>query len=160
MKRLACLLVPLALLLSACEAGPEYAPGESPHVGLAPPLTDPAEHCLAVPGRMMDFLKGALREEGVTLRNARAYRAGNFVRPFFVAAEIDGPGMEDDGQVATWSATALTPGDGVVVMAEDDLAARFSTLPDARVTDGFDRGMFVSHLSVAGDCVRDESAAD
>lgn len=152
MKRLAALL-PLAVLLAACDGGS----GEDPHVDVLPPF-DPAENCLAVPGRMADYLKERLRGDSISLRNARAYRAGNFVRPFFIAAEIDGPGLEGDGQVATWSASALTPSDGFVVKAEDDFAVRFSTLEDARATDDFDREMFASHLSFAGDCVRAEIA--
>lgn len=153
MKRAACLLA-LSLLLSAC-GEEEYASGETDVLH----QFDPAENCRAVPGRMMDYLRGTLRGgDSLSLRNPRAYRAGNFTRPFFIAAELDGPGLEGDGDVATWSATTLTPGDGFVVMAEDDLAVRFSTLEDARVAEKeLDRTMFTGHLSFAGDCVRAEA---
>lgn len=159
MKRLATVFS-LAILASACQAGPEYANGEDPYVDVLHPF-DPAENCLAVPGRMTDYLEERLRGgDSLSLRNPRAYRAGNFNRPFFIAAEIDGPGLEGDGQVATWSASALTPSDGFVVMAEDDLAVRFSTLEDARATEHFDRRMFTGQLPFAGDCVRAEASSD
>lgn len=119
---------------------------------------DPAAECRAVPERTVGFLRQGLNE-GVTLRIPRAWWAGNFSRAYFIAAELDGPGLEGDGHVATWSITSLTLGDGTEVMAEDDLAAQHSRFPDARVTDDFDRSMFASSLSYAGDCVRAEEAA-
>jgi hypothetical protein len=122
------------------------------------PEADPASGCLAVPRRMLDHLEQALTGEGKSLRLARAYRHGNFERPFYVAAEIDGPGMEGDGEIGTWSANALTLTDGTVVKAEEDVAAANSAFPDGRTTDGYDRGMFESGLALAGDCVRAEEA--
>lgn len=118
---------------------------------------DPAENCLAVPRQMVDYLESHLVPAGqVTLRHPRAYRPGNFVRPYYISAELDGEGLEGDGQVATWSATSLTPGDGTTVKAEEDLAAAWSDLADGRRTDDWDRSMFEGHLFVSDECVRAE----
>ena len=118
---------------------------------------DPAADCLAVPQRMVDYLQSHLHPAGeVTLRLPRAYWAGSFVRPYVIAAELDGEGLESGGDVATWSATSLTPGDGVEVKAEDDLASRWSDLPDGRATDAWERDLFEASLFLAGECVRAE----
>ena len=120
------------------------------------PPWDPAANCLAVPKHTLDYIEKALTGEGVSLRAVRAHRPGNFARPFIIAAELDGPEMEGEGEIAIWSATGLTLSDGLEIKAEDDLAARYSSFPDARVTENYDRTMFAGHFPTAADCVRAE----
>ncbi|HEU0052833.1 MAG TPA: hypothetical protein VFQ39_06635 [Longimicrobium sp.] len=115
-----------------------------------PPV--PAAECLAVPRRMVAHLAGGLNGEGKTIRLALAVRGVSPERPFLIAAELDGPGLEGDGDVAVWSANSLTLGDGTRVMAEDDLAAGHSGFDDARGGGGPD----ADALNGAVGCVRAE----
>jgi hypothetical protein len=112
--------------------------------------------CLAVPRRMLSYLASSLGA-GVRLVDARAVRLEGFERPYAIAAELEGEGLEETGDVATWSASGLRLSDGTVVMAEDDLAAEYSTLADAR-EEAHDRdGAFERALSAADRCVEAEA---
>lgn len=110
--------------------------------------------CLAVPRRMLSYLEQSL-DAGVRLVDARAVRVDGAGRPYAIAAELEGEGLEESGDVATWSASGLRPGDGTVVMAEDGLAAAYSTHSDARDQDRGDA--FERALAAADRCVEAEA---
>ena len=115
---------------------------------------DEEAECLAVPRRMLSYLEQSLGA-GVRLVDARAVRVEGFERPYAIAAELEGEGLEESGDVATWSASGLRPGDGTVVMAEDGLAAEYSTHSDARDQDRGDD--FERALAAADRCVEAEA---
>jgi hypothetical protein len=85
--------------------------------------------------RASDVLLGAI-ETGLTvtaggsLRSGFGVRSDDFERVWFVAAEIDGPGMEDAGDVGVW-ATNTAPdvqnaADIGLIFAVDGFAQEFS----------------------------------
>jgi hypothetical protein len=51
-----------------------------------------------------------------------------------IAADIQGTGLEGEGDLGVWASNALEPGQGIV-MAVDAVAQEFSDWPDADTTD-------------------------
>lgn len=84
---------------------------------------------------------------------ARAVRSADFERVYFIAAEIDGPGMEAAGEVGVWASNRLEPGAGLV-FAVDGLAHEFSDWGDGGATDARLTLESAGAREAAG-CVRD-----
>lgn len=63
------------------------------------------------------ILQGLTIEGSGELRNAQAVRHDSTW--VFVSAELDGPGLEGDGQLGTWVVSASLPGSGVVYAADE-----------------------------------------
>lgn len=62
------------------------------------------ERCEDVDANAIDWLMSGLNPDlGITLRGVQAVRSDDFEQVYFVAAEIDGPGFEGDGQIAVWA---------------------------------------------------------
>jgi hypothetical protein len=93
-------------LLAACS---EQAP--------PPPAPQPAAslNCLTVPDVLLRDIEDGLTVEGATLRDGAGHVAINLERSFFVAAEVDGPELEGDGDVGVWLVT------GLVVLGEQTI---------------------------------------
>ena len=90
-----------------------------------------SSRCVTVAGDLVAGIETGLTVSGGgTLRRpAFAVRSGDFERVWFVAAEIDGSGMEGGGQVGVWATNrdpavgASSPG---LIFAADGLAREFS----------------------------------
>jgi len=52
---------------------------------------------------------------------------------YFIAAEIQGAGMDSADEIALWASNSLEPGQGLIY-AVDALANEFSEWPDGRKT--------------------------
>jgi hypothetical protein len=108
--------------------------------GEEPPRAQPAQasaaiECLPVPTALISTIESTLTVRGGgTLRSARAVRSGSHRSAYFVSAEIDGPGMEGDGEIGTWFATNLSGGSGII-LSVPHVATAFSRLGDASKTD-------------------------
>lgn len=70
---------------------------------------------------------GGSLSEGATVKSA------DFSEVWFVAAEIDGPGMEGGGEVGVWATNSLS-GSGSI-FAVNAIANEFSDWADGRTTD-------------------------
>ena len=69
---------------------------------------------------------------GGTIRGARAVRSNRHNNAYYVAAEIDGPGLESAGDVGLWATNSLTDPD--LLYTVDNVARAFSSLGDGRST--------------------------
>ena len=80
---------------------------------------------------------------GGTLRDAQAVKSDDFENVYFIAAEIDGPGMEGNGDIGLWASNSLEPGGGLI-FAVNGLAKEFSDWGHGDTTDAqitmFDEG--------------------
>lgn len=93
-----------------------------------------ATACTAVaPAVLTSIASGLTVSGGGTLRDGQAVRSGDFRNVWFVAAEIDGPGLERDGDVGVWALNSLEPGGGLI-LSVDATARAFSDWPDGSKT--------------------------
>jgi ABC-type glycerol-3-phosphate transport system substrate-binding protein len=127
-RTLAALL--LALVLAGCGGDDEEgaAPTEPTTTAAAPTRCEPATVDLTAP------LANGLTVEGARLTKAFLVQSSQHDGIFFVSAEIDGPGYEDAGDVATWASTSRFGGD--LLYAVDDLANELGSLRDGREVAG------------------------
>lgn len=92
-----------------------------------------SSRCEDVSRDMVESMESGLTGN-VTLSEAAAVKSDDFNKAWFIAAEIDGPGLEGKGDVGVWMSNSLDPGSGVT-MAVDAVAQEFSDWPDADKTD-------------------------
>ena len=140
------LLLILAVLLAACS---------SANTGVPARPTAAVANCIATPESATAIAEGLTVQGGGTLRDAFAEELG-FVSGFVVAAEIDGPGMEGDGEVGTWSVGEL--GGGPIVAA-NSIAQEFSdwgaaAAEGSSADQARDAVANSAEASAAEDCVR------
>ena len=84
-----------------------------------------ASRCDDVPAALVQAIAGGLTlQGGGPLSRASAVRSSSFEKVWFVAAEIDGPGMEKSGNVGVWVTNDLSANG--VIGAVDGLAREFS----------------------------------
>lgn len=115
------LLVLVTLVASACAPADQ---GESSEVD-----------CLDVPSHKADQIEaGQTIQGGGSLRKAEAVRSGAHRSVYFVSADLEGPGLEGPGHLATWAVTALDDRGGLV-LAVSSQAKEFSDWPDGERTD-------------------------
>lgn len=76
---------------------------------------DPMEGCIEVSRERLDRIALALTVEGGSLREGWAYRSPAHTEAYFVAAEIDGPGLEDEGDDELWFVTSFESVAGIVL---------------------------------------------
>ena len=89
--------------------------------------------CRKVPAATKEAIAQGV-EAGLTLGKARAVRSDDFARVFFISAELDGPGLEGEGDVATWMTNRLR-GTGKLIYSVDEIANEFSDWGDGGATD-------------------------
>lgn len=91
----------------------------------------PAVTCEPVPQNLRDLIGETLTVQGGgSIGRAGAVRSGAHANAYFVAAEIQGPGMDD--AVGTWATNRL---DGTgMILSVDGTAKEFSVLPDGART--------------------------
>jgi hypothetical protein len=96
------------------------------------PRPTPAPGCFTVSSAVLERISQGLIP-GVTLRNGKAVRSGDYRRVWFVAAEIDGPGIEGSGDVGVWATNSLT--EGGLTFAVGGMAHQFSDWGHGEDTD-------------------------
>lgn len=85
-----------------------------------------AERCETPPESLVSLIASDLSVSGGgSLRAAQAVRSGDHNRLWFIAADIQGPGMEGKGEIGVWATNDLNgPG---LIFAVDGLAREFTT---------------------------------
>ena len=78
--------------------------------------------CKTAPRALVRVIAARLTEHE-TLRHAQAVRSGT-KRVWFVSAEIDGPGLEGDGEIGTWAKEGPLAPAGGVILAVDTVFAQ------------------------------------
>ena len=98
-------------------------------------VTAATASCGRAPGSLVaDLNSGLTVDGGGSLSNVYTVRSGDFSSGYFVAGDIDGPGLEGDGDTAVWlvSGTPANPG---LILSVDGMAKEFSVFPDAARSD-------------------------
>jgi hypothetical protein len=121
----------LALVLAAAGCGGDEEPESAA-------TTDGAAGTSCVPATsdIMAPLGGraALANADVRLQNGQLVESTETPGIWFLSAELDGPGLEEDGDVATW-ATASQYGEEAIYSV-DDLAAEYTNFSPVAAADG------------------------
>lgn len=155
-----------ALLLAACggkaaqTTPPAAAPAFTPTALASVPVTEakvapPADLCLSIaPDKIANIAQGLTVSGGGSLDavTARAVRSTDYDQVFFIAAEIDGTGMESAGEIGVWASNSLEPGQGLI-FAVDGLATEFSDWGDGASTDA-QMTIVSAGAQESKDCVR------
>jgi hypothetical protein len=124
-----------ALMLAAC-SGTETAGSnnrtESPQA-TSPPTTV-VGRCEKISSAVLSAIAEGLTVSGSgTLRNGYAVKSKDFSKVYMVAADIQGIGMEGEGEVGVWATNSL---DGTgLVFAVDGLAKEFTDWGHGDTTD-------------------------
>lgn len=106
------------------------SPAPAPQAAAAPQSA-----CLPVPAEMVELIaSGLIVNGGGMLRDAWAVASGAHKQMYFISAEIDGPGMEREGDIGTWASNRLEGRQGIL-MAVPATATEFSKWPDGSRTD-------------------------
>jgi hypothetical protein len=137
----------LLVVLAACGGNdePSQQPQAKPAETRAAPTT-----ATTVPSRCEKVSSAVLKAiaEGLTvsggggsLRNGHAVKSKDFSKVYMVAADIQGDGMEGNGEVGVWTTNSLE-GTGLI-FAVDSFAKEFSDwghgdTTDANITDSSD----------------------
>lgn len=116
-------------------------------------MSEEAAHearCVDVPQKTMDAISEGLTG-GVRITSAAAVKSDDYAEVYMIAGELDGPGLEGEGDVGVWASNSLEPGGGLT-LAVDGVANEFSEWPDGRETDA---QMSISDdgVSEARDCL-------
>lgn len=120
----ALMIVPLAGAAQSPEASPTPAPKH--------------DVCKPVPEPALDWIAEGLEGDDVTLGTAWAVKSDDFENVWFVAADLQGPDLDDeDGEIALFATNAINE-DGTAdenaggrVLAVGGFAERFTDWPDA-----------------------------
>ncbi len=107
--------------------------GSSNDVGIGP--GDRATRCEPAPRVLLDAIESRLRLDILSLRDGFVVRSDDWPAIWFVAAEIDGSGLEQRGNVGVWVTDDASLGAGAV-LAVNYLARGFSGGADANDARG------------------------
>lgn len=92
-----------------------------------------ASRCIAVEQTTLsNIAEGLTVSGGGSLRDGWAVRSEDFEQVYFVAAEMDGSGMEGDGEVGLWATNDLAGG---LIFAVNSMAEEFSDWGSGGGTD-------------------------
>lgn len=109
-------------------------------VACAPPNGEQASEasdfdCVNVPSHKIDQIEAGLTVQGGgSLRSAEAVRSEAHRSVYFVSADLEGPGLEGPGHLATWAVTELDD-QGGFVLAVSGQSKEFSEWLDGDQTD-------------------------
>jgi hypothetical protein len=136
----------LPAVLSAC-GGDDMSEGEGAQTttqaaeeSAETTTQEPESDCLAVPRGTAGAIATGLTTSGRgKLRSAKAALAdkdedfrGVDMQVYLVSADIQAPGLEGDGDIATWAVTrSLDPTETGLILAVDSIAKEFSTWGEA-----------------------------
>ena len=144
MRRACGLLVLLSVLaLAACGGG-----DDDEATATAPVTAAVASPCEPASSDVMTPIGNKLMPEGVRVSDGRYVRSDDHEQMYFVSAELDGPGLEGEGDVATWATPSV--GGAEAIYAVDDLAKEHS---DWRPADEVDVTIDDHGAQESRDCV-------
>jgi hypothetical protein len=110
---IAVLLASVAVLVVGCT-------GESTSAPQGEPARTSGEETTPVEETTMETVQG-----GGQLKGAKAVKSNDFESVYYVSAELQGPGLEGSGDIATWATNSLKAGEGLI-LAADAVAKEFS----------------------------------
>jgi hypothetical protein len=131
------------LALAACGGDDD---GEA--TATAPVTAAAASPCEPASSDVMTPIGNKLMPDGVRVSDGRYVRSDDHERMYFVSAELDGPGLEGEGDVATWATPSV--GGAEAIYAVDDLAKEHS---DWRPADEVDVTIDDHGAQESRDCV-------
>jgi hypothetical protein len=134
----AALLLAAAALLAGCGGGDDESSSSS---SATDPRCEPATSALMTP------LGNALKYERDRLREGHVVKSRDHEDIYFISAELDGPGFQHAGHVATWATTS--PGGAAAIFSVDELAKDQTTWRD---------GTAIAGLSLEDDGARESRA--
>jgi hypothetical protein len=102
--------------------------------------------------RVAQIEEGLTVTGGGTLEGAKAVKSDDFSKVYFISAEIQGSGMEGQGEVGTWASNSIDANDPGTTYAVDGLAKEFSDWGDGGKTDA-DLDMSDDGAEESKDCV-------
>jgi len=85
-----------------------------------------------VSSEKLQAIESGLNYSGGSLREGWAVKSKDFKSVYFIAAEMDGPGFEGDGDIGLWSSNSLDNG---MIMSINHMAQEFSDWPAGKDTD-------------------------
>ena len=99
------------------------------------PTTTPkvASRCIDVPKTAIDSIQSGYGTTGLTITNSKAVQSKDFNKVYFVAAEVDGAGLEGKGDVAVFATNSLEPFG--MVDSVNATAKAYFVFPDASKSD-------------------------
>lgn len=103
-----------------------------------------ASRCLEVPDVMVTRLNDGLNIRGGSIKNLSAVKSDDFSSVYFISGELDGPGLEREGDVATFMTNKLDS-TGMTFSA-DAVATEFSDWPNITSTNLLGEGVSLGVL--------------
>lgn len=125
----------------------------TPSTGPAPTAAVSAR-CVTAPRALLNSLEGGLTAFGAgSLRDGYGVRSGDHAEVWFVAAEIDAPGLEPRGDIGVWALTTGSMNEHFrgLLLSVDGVADEFSDWPYAPDT-GFGYSMSDDGARTAQSC--------
>jgi hypothetical protein len=107
--------------------------------------------CEAATSAIMTPLGNSLDNERDRLSNGQIVKSSEHEDIYFVSAELDGPGFQGPGDIATWATTS--PGGAEAIYSVDPLAKRYTSWRDGTAIAGLsleDEGAQQSRECVTG----------
>jgi hypothetical protein len=107
--------------------------------------------CEPATSALMTPLGDSLKSERDSLENGQVVKSRDHDDIYFVSAELEGPGLFDPGDVATWATTS--PGGAEAIFSVDELAKDYTNRRDGTAIAGLsldDDGANESRDCVAG----------
>ena len=133
----------------------EASPTPAPTPGSEQAASQPQDsRCEEVSQAMLNLIEDQLTVDGGgSLRNGFAVKSEDYENVYMIAADIQGAGLDGDGQVGVWAANSLEPQGSLIILAVDGLAKEFSDWPDGDQTDA-QLSLVDDGVDEARDCVK------
>lgn len=96
------------------------------------PSITPSVVCLPVPQDIITSInQGLTIQGGGTFQNAQAVKSTDYKSVYFISGDLQGSGLEGDGDIATFARNGELDGSGMII-AVDAVANEFSDWADGR----------------------------
>jgi hypothetical protein len=108
--------------------------GDDDEESSSPPPSAANSRCEEATSALMTPLGNALKSERDHLENGQFVKSRDHEDIYFISAELEGPGLFDPGDVATWATTS--PGGAEAIYSVDELAKDHTTWRDGTAIAG------------------------
>ncbi|WP_162419019.1 hypothetical protein [Cyclobacterium roseum] len=106
--------------------------------------------CEDAPDFIVRRLTDGLNTDGITLRNVKVVKSKDFESVYFVSADLQGPGLEGESDIATFATNKLDSNG--LTFSVNSIAEEFSDWPPGSRT-GFNLSMNDDGAKESRDCV-------
>lgn len=123
---------------------------------------DPATlaRCESVQPELIKIIESGLTVGGggkLETASASAVKSNSFKNVYFISAEIQGSGMEGQGEIGLWSTNSLTAGKGMI-FSVNSMAREFSKWPDGTKSKA-ELSQFDDGAQESMECVKHKQSA-